>query len=242
MQTITLSWPSIPVSLPTGSRTFLRVRITAASNGMGVNNATRWFSNGEVEDYPVYVQVILPITLLNFHAQAEDNARVKLNWATGKEISFKGFDVERSTDGFTWQKIDFVPANANGALTNNYILYDRYPETGTSYYRLKLLSDDGRYQYSAVQFVNIKQLSIGIRITPNPVKTAAQLTFTCNRNEEVNIFVVDVNGRKLMQKTFMASPGLNHVQLDNVGRLAPGMYMVQVITSGGAMQEKLVRQ
>lgn len=242
MQTITLAWPGIPVSLPVSTRTFLRVRITSASNGMTVNTPTHWFANGEVEDYPVLIEVILPVKLLNFIANAEGNARARLSWSTGKEINFKGFEVERSKDGFAWDNLGFVDANANGAATNNYVFYDEYPEPGASYYRLKLVASDGRYQYSEIRVVEIKQPNSGLRIIPNPASVMAQLTFNSNRNEPVTLLVIDVNGRKLVQKTLTAVRGQNRVQLDDVQKLVPGMYTVQLITSEGMLQAKLMRQ
>ncbi|MGB8191478.1 MAG: GEVED domain-containing protein [Chitinophagaceae bacterium] len=242
MQTITLAWVGIPVSLPTGFRTFMRVRVTSASNGMGVNNSTRWYSNGEVEDYPVYVNVILPVSLLSFTAQAEADTRVRLNWSTGKEISFNGFELERSTDGLSWKQLAIIASNSNGAPVNNYLYYDQYPENGLSYYRLKMLSADGSYQYSEVRLVELKRLNVGLKIIPNPAKSATSVTFTLNRNEQVNISVIDISGRKVVQKNILLEKGLNKVMLDDVQRLLPGTYVIQITTSLGIMNEKLVKQ
>lgn len=242
MQTITLAWPGIPVSLPLGTRTFLRVRVTGASNGMGVANATRWYSNGEVEDYPVIVDVILPTELLRFTAQPEANSRVKLAWSTGKEIYFKGFDVERSTDALNWKLLASVPANANGSGMNNYLLYDQNPENGISYYRLKLTGTDGSYQYSEVRLVEFKQLSGGIKIIPNPARAHASVAFTLPRAEMVSIVVMDANGRKLVNKNMLLERGYNKLALDNVPSLAPGTYVVQVVTADGVMSEKITKQ
>jgi hypothetical protein len=242
MQTITLAWPGIPVSLPLGTRTFLRIRVTSASNGMGVSNATRWYSNGEVEDYPVIVDVILPTELLHFTAQAEANTRVKLMWSTGKEIYFNGVEVERSKDGLNWKLLANVAANANGAAVNNYLLYDQNPEKGLNYYRLKLIAADGGYQYSEVRLVEFKQLNAGMKIIPNPARTYASVAFTLDRNEAVSIAVIDANGRKVIQKNISLERGYNKVALDNVQSLAPGTYVVQVITSNGVMNEKITKQ
>lgn len=242
MQTITLAWPGIPVSLPLGTRTFLRVRVTSASSGMGVSNATRWYSNGEVEDYPVVVDVILPTELLHFTAQAEANTRTKLTWSTGKEIYFNGFEVERSSDGLNWKLLASVAANANGGAVNNYLLYDQNPEKGLNYYRLKLMAADGSYQYSEVRLVEFKQLNAGIKIIPNPARTYASVAFTLDRNEVVSIAVIDANGRKIMHKNISLERGYNKVTLDNVQSLAAGTYIVQVITSNGVMNEKITKQ
>src|SRR5690606_13257864 len=48
MQTITLSWPNIMVTLPAGGSTFLRVRVSTSSS-LTVNTPNGWFANGEVE-------------------------------------------------------------------------------------------------------------------------------------------------------------------------------------------------
>jgi hypothetical protein len=51
--------------------------------------------------------------------------------------------------------------------------------------------------------------------------------------------VIDVNGKRIMSKTVAAARGSNRVQLDNISNLVPGMYVVQIITGEGMMQEKL---
>ncbi|HYF29987.1 MAG TPA: GEVED domain-containing protein [Chitinophagaceae bacterium] len=242
MQTVTLAWAGIPVSLPVGSRTFMRIRITSAANGMTVNNPTRWYSNGEVEDYTVHVQVILPVDLLSFTAQAENNERVKLSWATGKEVFFQGFELERSIDGLSWKQFAAVIANSNGNDHNTYQFYDENPEQGKSYYRLKMVSADGSYQYSAVRAVDIKRANGGIRLLPNPVKTFTVVTFTYDRNETGALSVIAANGVQVIHKPIVLSRGLNQVPLDNLRTLAPGVYVVQVITPGSTMSRKMTVQ
>lgn len=242
MQTITLSWVGIPVSLPVGFRTFLRVRLTSASNGMTVNNPTRWYSNGEVEDYPVHVQVILPVELLSFTAQPEANTRARLNWTTGKEIDFKGFELERSVDGLTWKQFAFVNANANGNDNNNYVFYDEHPEPGRSYYRLKMLSADGSHQYSPIRTIDIKKVNERLKLWPNPASTFTSVTFTHSRNEAGTLSVIAANGIKMIEKPVTLSRGANQVLLENLNVLSPGVYVVQVATPGNVMTVKMTIQ
>jgi hypothetical protein len=242
MQTITMAWPGLYVTLLEGTRTFLRVRLTSASNGMTVNNPTRWYSNGEVEDYPVLVEIILPTELLSFTAKAESNRRVKLNWTTGREIDCKGFELERSKDGYNWHQVTFVTANSNGSAGNNYSYYDHEAGNGKSYYRLKMISADGHHQYSEVRTVDLKQLMSGLTISPNPVLTQTSLSFTLERNQTVTIFIMDVNGRKVLSRTASFVRGLNQVALDNLSLLLPGTYVIQVISPEGTLQGKMVKK
>ena len=141
-----------------------------------------------------------------------------------------------------WKQIAFVPANANGADNNNYIFYDENPEQGRSYYRLKMLSSDGSYQYSAVRTVDIKKLNGGMRLWPNPARTFTSVTFTSDRNETGTISVSAGNGIKVIHKPIMLTRGMNQVPLENLSTLTPGVYVVQVTTPGNTMSVKLTIQ
>ena len=242
MQTTTLSWPSLNVTLPVGTSTFLRIRLTSASNNMTASNATRWFANGEVEDYLVFVNIILPVKMLSFTAKAEGTDRVLLKWSTSDEINFKGFDIERSKDGLTYNKIAFVQSNSNGDAVNDYSFYDYDPIPGQSYYRLKLISNDGSFRYSEVQAVEIKNFNAGLKISPNPIQSHTTLRFTVDNNETIAVNVLDVNGKKLMTKSVAVQAGYNQVYMDNWNNIPSGVYIVQVITASKILNTKVTVQ
>ena len=241
MQTITLTWPGINVSLPPTSYTFLRIRLTSSTNGMTVNNATRWFQNGEVEDYRVFVDVVLPIQLLTFTARVENGNKIGLNWKTGQEINFNGFDIERSQDGISWNKIGFV-ASTNGQQINNYSFLDIDPLPNKSYYRLKLVYADGNFEYSEIRAVQLGTTSTGLNIIPNPVRDHATLQFTLDKSETVHIYVIDASGRNVLYKQVASTAGINRVDIDSWKSLARGMYVVQLLTSSKKMSTKITVQ
>jgi len=244
MQTVTFVWPSIFVGLPVGSSTFLRIRITStsATTPMTVNTPTGWFPNGEVEDYRIPVNVLLPIQLLEFTATNEGNSRVLLTWKTAKEENFNGFDVERSTDGFNWDKLGYVKSNHKDAAENNYSLYDHNPEIGTSFYRLKMIGDDGNYKYSEVRQVNLKLTNASMRILPNPITANAIMEVRTERIENANLHLVDANGKTIVQKAILLEAGLNRIDISNWKRLPAGVYMVYVVTPSLNLNSKVVVQ
>jgi len=241
-QSVTLSWMSISTPIPAGANTFLRLRLTSQANGMTVNNATGWYPNGEVEDYMVPVNVLLPVELISFTARAEQNSRVVLDWTSSKEVNFLGFDVERSKDGISWQKIAFVAAQSNGAETNDYSFTDNDPFSGVSYYRLKLLDIDGNSKYSVIRSVEIKGVNNNIRIVPNPVVNHAVLKFSASKNESVPLYIINAEGKRMMSKTISVRSGQNEVNLDQWSSLTPGVYIVQVVTSERTMNVRVVVQ
>ena len=242
MQTITLQWLGINNPIPVGGHTFLRVRITSSSNNMSNNTPNGWFANGEVEDYYIPINAVLPLQLLQFTATNEANTRVLLTWSTAKEESFSGFDIERSTDGFNWDKIANVPSKRQDVGQNNYSLYDANPELGTSFYRLKLIGDDGNYKYSDVRQVNLKLTNASIRILPNPIVAHASVEVRTEKAETARMRLVDANGKTVEQSTIMLQEGLNKVDVSKWTHFPAGVYMLYVVTPSLTLNSKVVIQ
>ena len=242
MQNITLSWNNITVPLTFGSNTFLRIRLAPVTNNMTINHSTGWFPSGEVEDYIVSVQVILPVDLLLFNTKLETNNTVALDWKTSREINFKGFDVERSNDAMKWITLEFVNAIGNGSAENNYSYDDNNAVPGINYYRLKLIGTDGSFKYSPVRAVNIKNQNTAAIITPNPVRKHANLKFNSEYAETVSVVVINSNGVTVMKRSFKAEQGQNNFQLDNLDALPAGVYVVRLGTSSGISNIKMMIQ
>lgn len=113
----------------------------------------------------------LPVELMSFDAKQTDNKSVSLNWATASEINNKGFDIEHSIDGRTWEFIHFQTGANNSQTWLNYHWNHNDPIFGQNFYRLKQLDFDGQYQYSNVALVNIKDQENleEVIVYPNPV-------------------------------------------------------------------------
>lgn len=84
----------------------------------------------------------LPITLVAFNARPEGNT-VRLEWTTASEYRNVLFVVERSENGFDFERILDVPGAFNSDVTLNYTQLDQLPLAGLSYYRLRQVDADG---------------------------------------------------------------------------------------------------
>jgi hypothetical protein len=119
------------------------------------------------EFIPASVTSPLPITLLGLKGQrveglnGEMTEEIRLEWATASEINNKGFEVEMSEDGLTYQKIAFVEGKGNSG--NIYHL--SFINASDSYYRLKQVDFDGTFSYSPVVFVEGVD---ALKVYPNP--------------------------------------------------------------------------
>lgn len=111
-------------------------------------------------------QTTLPVTLISFSGKASSEGNVLL-WSTAAEVNNEGFQIERSVDGVTFDKIGFVPGKGTMSARGDYQFVDHQP-LASAYYRLKQLDIDQTYSFS--RSINLKNES-GIRLIayPNPV-------------------------------------------------------------------------
>jgi hypothetical protein len=207
---------------------------------MTVTTPNHWFANGEVEDYRVPVDFVLPLKMLSFNAAFQGNSKVAVEWRTGKEINFEGFVVEKSADGRNWEPAATVAGHADNNAQNDYMIYDNQPIAGKSYYRLRLGFTDGHTEYSEIRMVEWKSADIWMKITPNPVRDHAMIQFSADKQESAVITITGASGAVVLQKNISAVKGFNQVSLNDCNRLSPGIYLVQLKTSFSVMSTKMI--
>ena len=164
----------------------------------------------------------LPIKLANFNAYAVKNT-AQLKWSTLTEIANKGFDIEHSVNGSTWNSIGFVNTLAEGGNSNaalNYQYTHLQPAAGVNYYRLKQVDFDGTSEYSKVRTVNIGSAKSSVVLYPNPANTEVTIQGLVG-NETIVIF--DVVGREMLRT--QADQTAVTISLE---KLVSGTYRVQV--------------
>jgi hypothetical protein len=176
----------------------------------------------------------LPVDLMSFSA-SYNNDQTYLKWTSDHEINFEKFIVERSQSGADFAAIAEKMASGNSGR-NNYDLVDNISTVNGSifYYRLKMLDKDGRFTYSSIVMVkkDAKALN-GIALNPNPVSgTATTVRFTSSRTSVVELKVVDISGKVLLQQTNKVNEGNNSVSINNLERLKPGLYFLQMFNEG----------
>ena len=143
-----------------------RTNTTAAM----LNDASNWTTSpgGVILDLTDFTSNALPVEFISFNAYiAQGYAR--LTWQTATEKNNKGFDIERSTDGKSWETIGFVQGNGTTQEVQNYTYTDEAPLAGTNYYRLKQVDFDGKYEYSDIVNVKLEIANNELEIFPNPV-------------------------------------------------------------------------
>jgi len=108
----------------------------------------------------------LPVTLVSFDGKSENN-QTKLTWITTSETTNKGFEIERSADARTFERIGFVDGSGDTKESQFYHFTDLDP-LATGYYRLKQLDYDGKFEYS--QVIVVRAENGVVKIYPNPAQ------------------------------------------------------------------------
>lgn len=236
-----LYWPSAPTTIPNGSFTFLRIRLTSLSNGMGISNSTGYFRNGEVEDYRVLVDDFpLSAKLLTFGAQVINNNSVKLNWETTEEQNLNGFSIERSANGINWSAIGFVNATGNGSHdVNRYQFDDMQPLSGRSFYRLLFSDALDKGEYSDIRTVSIRGNNFtGVVIMPNPVRGTLQVSVESAEQMEAGLQITDAQGKMMLQRKQNINAGITNLSFAETENWAAGVYYFILNTESGVITRK----
>ena len=172
----------------------------------------------------------LPVTLLYLTATPKDNSYIELDWATASEINNKGFEIERSTDGVSYQHIGWVDGHGNSNAHITYTLNDRGVDPNVIYYyRLRQVDIDGNYEYSNIVSASI----IGERgfimgaLVPNPASNQVAVNVVTDNVQAVDIMLTDMLGREVLAQPWQLAVGANGIDLD-ISALSQGVYHVTI--------------
>jgi hypothetical protein len=172
----------------------------------------------------------LPVKLLSFTA-LKQNAAVQLVWSTAFEKDFSHFVVEHSADAINFSSLRIVKA---GAQNGQYNLVDEHPFSGTNFYRLKMVDNDGSADYSKIMAINMEGI-LQFTILPNPARD--QLMFYLNTSSVFTerVSITNMAGVVVAEQNISLSEGINHHRI-NIASLAKGIYIIKLQTSGVSAQ------
>ncbi len=174
----------------------------------------------------------LPIFLTDFKVSLNQQGKAVLNWASALEIDSKSYTIEKSTNGVNFNEAGQVAASGTTRSTSNYSFTDKNAIAGRTYYRLKMLDIDGKFEYSKVVSVNGKVGNV-VTVGPNPFITSIQLYGIASTELSAkNVQVLNAVGQQVAYKV----TGANTITLDAA---APaGVYIIKLKTQ----QFKMLKQ
>jgi len=189
--------------------------------------------------------ILLPVKLVSFSAMLNTD-KVDLKWTTSSEKNVSHFSIEKSNDGINFSEAGIVFANGNTSETMNYSFTDgniNTSQAGVIYYRLRSIDIDGKSELSPIKTIRIgkkNEQSISILTYPNPVSSELRITIPASwQGKKVSYELLNSNGQTLIKNITAAG---SQTETLNVNSLAPGFYIVKVVSNGETAQQKIIKR
>jgi hypothetical protein len=187
---------------------------------------------------------VLPVKYLSFDAVV-NNETVLLKWLTTQEVNNSHFEVERSFDMTNYSTIGLV---LDGFTVNGNNKSYQYKDNSGDlknrsivYYRLKQFDIDGKFTYSKVLAVRLQaKANTVMQVSPNPFVENLNVRFNSTESGTAQIRITNTAGQTLLSKQSTISKGYNNIQVENLNRLATGMYIAQLIMNGTVIDNQRV--
>ena len=168
----------------------------------------------------------LPVELINFHVTLNSRKEAVLKWVTASETNNSHFEIERSRDGVTFEKIGEITANNISTTSNQfYDFLDKNPFRGINYYRLQQVDFNGMMEYSPIRSILINSLPYEVIVFPNPLLNGQKLNIKTNWVGKLELKLFNGEGKKVKEILFEGDTELF------LGNLPQGWYGYQIQSS-----------
>lgn len=212
---------------------------TTINGAMAAQDTTSFMGGAGNPD--VSCLVLLPMVLSSFKGAYADGV-TDLSWVTLTELNAKQFVVEYSTDGIYYTQAGTVAAKGNSAQSNSYQFRFTKADQPVLYFRLLLVDQDGRTDYSTVVTIRTgNKPSVTAGAYPNPFTEKLVVTVTTPRSGDVTIRLLDMNGRVLKTQDQVAQAGINRWQLTGLAELNKGLYLLEVKAGEEKWLQKIIK-
>ena len=185
----------------------------------------------------------LPIDLLSFGGECE-NGRVHLEFVVASQVNNDYFTIERSVDAYKWNEVGVIAGEGNTNTQVTYNWTDDNPFNGVSYYRLAQTDYDGTIKRFDPIAVSCESSVTGYSVYPNPANEVLNIDIelTSYQGNDVEIEIVDINGRKIQSQNAQLDRGYNHLEVD-LSEIPNGIYMINFTGTRDYIKEsRIIKQ
>jgi len=185
----------------------------------------------------------LPVEFISFNAEYV-NEKVLLTWTTASELNNDYFEVQRSTDGVSFEKIGKVKGVGNSNTLVDYEFADRKPLSGLAYYRLRQVDFDGQFDFSNIVsvIVPVTERDFQAYFIPNPT-TGDNINLqvvTQNLESKIHIILADLQGNVLVDLAKDPHEVSQGIQLETNGNLSAGVYIAHIQQAGVSVRKRII--
>jgi hypothetical protein len=183
---------------------------------------------------------VLPIKLVSFQVTKSVQGNI-LSWQVEENEEGQLFEIERSADGTTFSKINFVKTTLKTG-TESYSFTDANPPA-IAHYRLKIIDKANKSSYSStVKVENNTQGSSPIALFQNPVESYLRFNYSAPASTMSTVSVYNQSGRKVYSQQIALNQGKNDITIAADGRFYTGAYIVEVSSRFENCRAKFIKR
>ena len=174
------------------------------------------------------IKQFVDIDVLDINA-VEKNNGAQISWEVAGEANISRYEIEKSKDGAVFFLKTIINPASNGSISNIYNYVDPGINDGITYYRIKAVSGDHKYFYSAIAVVDGRREN-PVSIFPNPAAVEIQVD-GCGSHPLIKI--TDFTGRLVLI--------CNTAGKINISSLPSGRYQLECITTGNIYRKSFLK-
>jgi len=209
------------------------ITVTSGTNpGTATYAGSLWFGT----------PIAVPIHLRDFNFRSVDRG-TEIYWTMNENNEYSKYEVERSENGIDFNTIGERKSLSNSGINKYDFLDAAVLNANIIYYRIKIISKNGTFEYSPVLRVRKTGNALSV-LTVYPTPTTGVMNIELNNTVKgiVTIEVVDVNGIILKKASYMTSIGYNVINSVSIADLPSGVYVLKIGNGTAAAYHKIVKQ
>jgi hypothetical protein len=188
--------------------------------------------------YPATILALSDIK--SFTGEDKDNT-VKLEWSVEAHNTLQSITLEKSVNGTDYNETAQYWINADTAVNQTEFNYTDASVQSVVYYRLKVVSDGGKTEYTNVlSFRNAASETNTFRVYPTVISSTATVNVSADKTSTASFQLVDYSGRTVYLKQVQLADGSNNFSVSNFGMLPAGNYIAVMRTSGKIYNQKVI--
>jgi hypothetical protein len=195
--------------------------------------------------------ITLPVQVTSFTGLVIGNT-VALDWKTATEVNSYMFEVERRTTT-QWETIVQLPGSGTSNAPLDYVYIDslKNVSSGSIFYRLKSVNNDGSFQYNgnvevvvsaltAVTTPAIPNIYALNQNYPNPFNPTTTINYQVQKAGGVSLKVYDMLGREVATLVNGEKEAGHYSAMFDAAKLSSGTYIYRLQSGAFTETKKLV--
>ena len=190
------------------------------------------------------IDTALPIRLVGSSAEKFGNNNSLLKWNSLAEENASHFDIEKSLDAENWVKAGTEKTRGSLNYGAEYSFVDENAVTlrndeNTVYYRLKMVDNDGSFQYSDIRLVTFERSLTDVEVYPNPSHEFFNWKMGVGDTQvhDAQLQLFDMTG-KLVKKQTVSANGISKV---DIAELETGLYNIVVKHEDQIYRKRIIK-